>query len=72
MASEGKLPLRRKYANAVVRKWISWSQEECRFAQIGPIGERCHLRVGQGVGADNDGQRIASQWLSGKHVDLVK
>ena len=72
MAREGELPLGREYSNAVVRKWTGWPQEERRLAQVGPIGERCHLRIGQGIGADNDSQRIASQWLRGKHVDLAK
>jgi hypothetical protein len=50
----------------------SLAAEERRLAQIGPIGECCHLRIGQRIGANNDGQRIASQRLRGEHVDLTK
>src|SRR5215471_1074724 len=72
MACEGKLPLGRKYTNAVVCKWNGRPQEERCFAQVCPIGERCHPRIGQRIGVDNYGQRIASQWLIGKLVNLAK
>jgi hypothetical protein len=71
-ARERELLPGREDANAVIGKRARWPQGERRLAQVGPIGERRHLRIGQGIGADNDGQRIASQRLRGKHVDLAK
>jgi hypothetical protein len=60
---KGEFAVGREYANAVICKCIRWPQKERRLAQIGPIGECCHLRIGQRISANNDGQRIASQWL---------
>jgi len=72
MARERELPVGRKYANAIVSKRIRWRQDECGLAEVRPIGERCHLRVGEYIGVDDDRQRIASQGLRGEHVDLSK
>ena len=36
------------------------------------MGKCGHLRSGQRIGADNDGQRIAAQRARCEHVDLLK
>jgi hypothetical protein len=72
MASERKLPLGREDANAIIRTGGPGLEKKDRLAKVGPIGEGCHLRIGQRICSDNDSQRIAAQWARCEHVDLLK
>jgi hypothetical protein len=72
MASEREFPLRREDANAIIRTGHRWLQEKGRLTKVGPIGKCGHLRIGQRICTDNDGQRIAAQRARCEHVDLLK
>jgi hypothetical protein len=72
IACEGKLLLRRQDANAVVGRAVGRTQQKCRFAQVPPIGKCRHLGIGEPIGANDNGQRMAAQRLRGEHIDLMK
>ena len=72
IAGKRELSLGRKYANTVIRRWVSRPQEKRCLAQVSPISECRHLRFGQAIGGHNNGQRIAAQRLGGEHVYLTK
>ena len=69
---ERKLAMRREYPHTIVRGVIGRTQQERRLAEVGPIGEGRHLRIGERIRSDHDSQWISAQRLRGKDVNLVK
>jgi hypothetical protein len=72
VAGERQLAARREDPDAVVGARVGGREQERRLAQVRPIGEGGHLRIGQCICADNNGQRVAAQRPRGENVDLLK
>jgi hypothetical protein len=49
-----------------------WPQQEGGLAEIGPVGDRLHLRIVEAIRLGDDSQRIAFEWYRGEHVELME